>query len=127
MPNNVAHFSIEADDLARARRFYEAVFGWKFTPWGPPDFLVIQTGSDDNPGIGGSLQRRTEPVTGTGNRTFECTVSVDSIEETMARVSKNGGKITMQPFLIETVGTLIWIEDTEGNRVGAMKYIETPH
>jgi hypothetical protein len=127
MPNNIAHFSIEADDLARARRFYEAVFGWKFTPWGPPDFFVIQTGPDDAPGIGGSLARRAEPVTGKGNRTFECTVSVDSIDEIMARVIKNGGNITMQPFLIETVGTLIWIEDTEGNRVGAMKYVETPH
>jgi predicted enzyme related to lactoylglutathione lyase len=127
MPNNVAHFSIEADDLARARRFYEAVFGWKFTPWGPPDFFLIRTGTDDDPGVGGSLQPRQEPLNGSGNRTFECTVSVDSIEETMERVNKNGGRITMQPFIIETVGKLIWIEDTEGNRVGAMKYIETPH
>jgi len=127
MPNNVAHFSIEADDLARARRFYEAVFGWKFTPWGPPDFFLIRTGTDDDPGVGGSLERRQHPLTGTGNRTFECTVSVDSVEETMERVIKNGGRITMHPFLIETVGTLIWIEDTEGNRVGAMKYIANPH
>ena len=127
MPNNVAHFSIEAEDLSRARHFYEEVFGWKFTPWGPPDFFLIQTGPDDDPGIGGSLGRRHEPISGTGNRTFECTVSVDSIDETMARVIRSGGRITMQPFLIETVGTLIWIQDTEGNRVGAMKYLERQH
>jgi predicted enzyme related to lactoylglutathione lyase len=60
MPNNIAHFAIEADNLPRARRFYEAVFGWRFTPWGPPDFLHV--------------------------------------------------------------GTLIYVEDTEGNRVGAMRY-----
>lgn len=126
MANNIAHFAIEADDLARARRFYETVFGWKFTPWGPPDFFLIRTGTDDDPGIMGALQRRREPLTGTGNRTFECTVSVDSVEETMQRVVASGGKITMQPYVIETVGTLIWIEDTEGNRVGAMKYVANP-
>ena len=27
MPN-VAHFAINADDVARAKRFYERVFGW---------------------------------------------------------------------------------------------------
>jgi predicted enzyme related to lactoylglutathione lyase len=126
MANNIAHFAIEADDLARARRFYETVFGWKFTPWGPPDFFLIRTGTDDDPGIMGALQRRREPLTGTGGRTFECTVSVDSVEETMRRVVASGGKITMQPYVIETVGTLIWIEDTEGNRVGAMKYVANP-
>jgi len=28
----------------------------------------------------------------------------------------------MQKSRIETVGTLVYFEDTEGNRVGAMKY-----
>jgi len=30
MSTPVAHFAINADDLPRARRFYENVFGWKF-------------------------------------------------------------------------------------------------
>lgn len=47
---------------------------------------------------------------------------MDDIEAIRAAVLANGGEITMEPFHIETVGTLIWIEDTEGNRVGAMKY-----
>ncbi len=122
MPNNLAHFAIEADDLPRARRFYEAVFGWQFTPWGPPDFFLIRTGTDKDPGVQGALQRRREPVTGTGSRTFECTISVDSVEDIMKKVLANGGKIQMQPYVIATVGTLIYFEDTEGNRVGAMKY-----
>ncbi len=29
---NVRHFAINADDLSRARRFYERVFGWTFDP-----------------------------------------------------------------------------------------------
>ena len=37
MPSPLAHFAINADDVARAQGFYEAVFGWKFNAWGPPD------------------------------------------------------------------------------------------
>jgi uncharacterized protein len=122
MPNNLAHFAIEADDLPRARKFYEKVFGWQFSPWGPPDFFQIRTGTADDPGVLGALQRRREPLTGTGNRCFECTIAVDSIEATMAKVGVNGGRLVMQPFVIVGVGTLIFFHDTEGNRVGAMQY-----
>ncbi len=37
MPH-VAHFAINANDVDRAKRFYERVFGWKFNAWGPPGF-----------------------------------------------------------------------------------------
>jgi len=36
MPNNVKHFAIHADDIQRARTFYEKTFGWQFKPWWPP-------------------------------------------------------------------------------------------
>lgn len=122
MPNNVAHFAIEADDVARARTFYEKVFDWRITPWGPPEFYLIRTGSDGDPGIGGALQRRREPLDGAGNRGFECTISVDSVEATRAKIEANGGRVVMEPYVIVGVGTLIFFLDTEGNRVGAMRY-----
>ena len=37
-----------------------------------------------------------------------------------------GGRIVMDPYLIPGVGTLIFVEDTEGNIVGAMSYDRTP-
>ena len=122
MPNNVAHFAIEADDLARARKFYEKVFDWHIAPWGPPDFFLIRTGPEADPGIGGALQRRHEPLEGTGNRCFECTISVESVEATRTKVEANGGRVVMEPCVIVGVGTLIFFVDTEGNRVGAMQY-----
>ena len=39
MPNNLKHFSINADNVERAKTFYEQTFGWQFTAWGPPKFL----------------------------------------------------------------------------------------
>jgi len=43
--NNIRHFAIGADDLDRARAFYESVFGWRFEAWGPPGFYLIHTGT----------------------------------------------------------------------------------
>jgi predicted enzyme related to lactoylglutathione lyase len=44
MPH-LGHFAINADDVPRARRFYEHVFGWKFNAWGPPGFYQIDMGA----------------------------------------------------------------------------------
>lgn len=122
MPNNLMHFSINADDVQRARRFYEKSFGWQFTPWGPPNFYLIRTGTDAEPGVQGALQGRREIVKGKPMFGLEGTIGVDSIDETIAAIEANGGKIVMPKFEIPTVGTLIFFEDTEGTVIGAMQY-----
>ena len=66
--NNVVHFAVHADDVERARAFYEAVFGWRFEAWGPPGFYRIHTGSSDGPGIEGALHTRHEPLEGEEER-----------------------------------------------------------
>ncbi len=122
MPHNVVHFAIHADDLDRARRFYTAVFGWRFEAWGPPGFFRVFTGTDTEPGIEGALHERHEPLAGTGMRGFECTVSVDDLPTIKAAVVENGGTIIYDEIEIPTVGTLIQFLDTEGNTVSAMNY-----
>lgn len=32
MSNKVIHFEVQADDVNRAKEFYEKAFGWKITP-----------------------------------------------------------------------------------------------
>lgn len=121
MPN-IAHFAIPADDVQRALRFYQSVFGWQFNAWGPPDFHQIQTGSDENPGIPGALEKRDGPRVQGGQNAFICTISVDSIDEAATLIEEHGGTITYPRFTIEHVGTLIQFRDTEGNTVSAMQY-----
>jgi predicted enzyme related to lactoylglutathione lyase len=126
MPNNLASFAIHVDDVQRARRFYEAVFGWIFEPWGPPDFYLIHTGDDADPGIQGLMHKRQQPRSGTGLNGFEPTFAVDDVDAILARVERAGGRITMRKSPIPTVGVLVRFEDTEGNDVGAMKYEQRP-
>lgn len=120
--NNVAHFSIECDDVERARGFYETVFGWRILPWGPPDYYQIFTGTTEQPGILGDLRARSEPLNGSGFRGYVCTIGVESLKEVLARVTAQGGRIAHRPYRIEGVGDLAYVEDTEGNRVGVMEY-----
>jgi predicted enzyme related to lactoylglutathione lyase len=125
MPNRIRSFAITADDVSRALRFYEAVFGWRFEPWGQPEFYLILTGDGKEPGIQGLLHKRRQAVTGTGMTGFECTVNVLDIDATIAAVENSGGKIVMEKFNIPKVGTGIYFNDTEGNLVGAMQYEKT--
>ena len=53
MPNDLDFFAINADDVPRARKFYETVFGWSFEPWGPPNFYLIDTSNE--PAVKGAL------------------------------------------------------------------------
>lgn len=86
------------------------------------NIYLIKTGTDANPGIHGALQGRREIVKGKPTFGFECTIGVPSVDETIAAVEANGGKIVMPKFHLPTVGTLIFFEDTEGNVVGAMQF-----
>ena len=127
MPNNIASFAIHVNDVQRARRFYEAVFGWRFEPWGPPDFYLIHTGDDASPGVQGLMHKRRDPAGSGGPNCFQCTVAVDNVDAIAASVVVHGGRITMSKSPIPTVGEVIYFDDAEGNIVGAMKYENTPH
>lgn len=121
--SHVAHFSINANNLDRARGFYSAVFGWKFQAWGPPGFYMIEMNSKPANGtVLGSLQGRRELVPGAAMRGFECTISVDDIDATAAAIVANGGSIVMPICTLAGIGRLLFFEDPEGNLAGAMQY-----
>jgi predicted enzyme related to lactoylglutathione lyase len=125
MSTPVAHFAINADDLKRARRFYEKVFGWKFQAWGPPGFYMIDMGAaKPTPLFRGSLQQRRELVPGVRMTGFECTISVPDIQAAASAIEANGGTIVMQICTLPTVGRLLFFRDPEGNLAGAMEYDE---
>jgi predicted enzyme related to lactoylglutathione lyase len=118
MPATLRHFAINAADVPRAKAFYEQVFGWSFTPWGPPSFY--QTLSAGH-GFVGALQGRRD-IGGKTMPGMEISFGVDDIKATAAAVEAHGGHVIMQPFHIEGVGELIFFQDTEGNVAGAMQY-----
>jgi len=121
MPH-LAHFAINADDLPRARRFYENVFGWTFSPYGPPGFFQIDMGRTTVQPVLGALQQRRALVPGVELKGFECTISVSDVHATARAIEANGGRIIMAVVTLPSVGQLLFFEDPEGNLAGAMQY-----
>lgn len=122
MPTNLSHFAINADDVDASRRFYDLVFGWTFSAWGPPGFFQIQTGPDDDPGVRGALQERRQLLDDLPTRGVEPTFAVDDVDATRQAVLDAGGRILMERFTISGVGHLLFLEDPSGNPIGAMQY-----
>ena len=120
MPATLRHFAINADNVQRAKAFYEKVFGWTFNPWGPPDFYQVR---NVGAGLMGALQERRELQAGRRTNAYETSFAVDDIRATLAAAVASGGKVLMQPFRIEGVGEVGYFEDTEGNICGVAQYL----
>lgn len=113
----VIHFEIPTDNPERAVGFYTKVFGWEIQKWpGPMDYWLVKTGPDEQPGINGGLLRKMHPGAVTCN-----TVDVASVDESVATITRNGGKVVAPKMAVPGVGYLAYCTDTEGNTFGVMQ------
>ncbi len=119
----VVHFELAVDDAERAATFYRNVFGWKVDKWeGPMDYWLITTGSSDERGIDGAFTQRSEGFRNTVN-----TIDVQALDEHLAQIEAQGGKILMPKGPVPGVGWLAYAEDTEGNVFGMMQMDPSAH
>jgi predicted enzyme related to lactoylglutathione lyase len=124
MANSVAHFEIFATNVERARKFYEGVFGWEFEPGGPPDFYLLVTGPESDPGLKhGALAKRSGAATAGPINGFRCTISVRSVNESASAIEAAGGKLRSPIVDIPGVGRVVEFADTEDNIVCALQYL----
>src|SRR5258708_2999070 len=123
MHNRVVHFEIQADNVARAKSFYEKAFGWKVEQMmkkeeGGMDYWGLTTGPAGTPGINGGLyQRSPENIL----HTYDCTITVENIDKAIESVKANGGTIQGEKMEIPHVGWFARAVDTEGNKFGLMQ------
>jgi predicted enzyme related to lactoylglutathione lyase len=113
----ISHAAINADDVEASRRFYSALFGWTFEPWGPPGFLRMEHES----GQVVALQQRRD-LGGVRLTGFECTIPVPDVDAIAAAVGPHGGRVVMERVRIPDVGDLMFLADPSGNVAGAMQY-----
>lgn len=115
--SRVIHFELPADNPERAAEFYQKVFGWQFQKWeGPQEYWLVTTGPTSQPGINGGLMQRQHPGAGTCN-----TIDVTSVDQTVASVTKHGGKNVVPKTAIPGIGHVAYCADTEGNVFGIMQ------
>lgn len=121
--NRVTHFEIQADNIERAKEFYNKTFGWKIEPWMSKDkgdmmdYWGLITG-DSGPGINGGLYERPSEQK---LYTFDCTIEVDDLDKAIKDVKMNGGTIRKEKSEIPGVGWAAGATDTEGNIFGLIQ------
>jgi predicted enzyme related to lactoylglutathione lyase len=117
MANAIMHFEIPADDVERAKRFYERVFGWKIEAYPMPpgqEYWGVSAKGTNDEGINGGLMKRQMP-----GQPFTNYVTVESIDVMIPTVQANGGRVALPKQ--EIGGGMGWIAafiDPENNLIG---------
>lgn len=123
--NRVIHFEIQADNIARAQKFYREAFGWEIkqamskAEGGPMDYWLLMTG-EAGPGINGGLYERPQKKE-EQYHVYDCTIDVKDIDKAIAAVKACGGRITRDKMELPKVGWFASALDSEGNRFGLMQ------
>lgn len=125
LPSTVIHFEVQADNIERAKDFYENSFGWKIDKYSNNsgdnmgmDYWIVVTGPKGSPGINGGMYQRPKDRK---NTTYECTIMVTDIDDAIDKVKENGGKITKEKVEMKGLGFFANAMDTEGNTFSMMQ------
>src|SRR3989344_7333419 len=122
--NRPVHFEIQADDVDRAAKFYQDIFGCIIQKWegSPTDYRIVMTADKDSkePGINGGLLKRPcpAPAPEQGTNAFVCTVQVENFDEIAEKILKAGGRVAMPKFALTGMAWQGYFLDTEGNTFG---------
>ena len=111
------HFEIHAENPERARAFYTAVFGWKFSRWGKAEYWLATTGEKGTEGInGGIIKRKGPPPTdGAPVNAYVLTIDVPTFDEYAEKIKSAGGTQVGKKAISPKIGTFGYFKDTEGN------------
>ncbi len=124
--NRVTHFEIPTSDKARSKAFYGDVFGWQIADvpvqmdGGTGNYTTAMTVPVDQsmtptePGaINGALVERQGPI-----KAPVLTVTVDSIDGSLKKITAAGGKVIEGKRTITNMGHYAYATDPDGNVIG---------
>ena len=122
----IVHFEIPADDVERAIKFYNNLFGWNIeklrsskgdsqptsVATGQPIeyWTIITTNDKGNKDVGGGIMKRQMPEHQITNY-----IGVDSVNEYSSKVEKLGGRVFAAKHAVPGMGYFALCSDTENN------------
>lgn len=116
------HFEIGTKNPTVTENFYKSIFGWKFEKWKAPeganDYWLIMTEekSGETPGINGGMSREMPMA--------QVTIEVKDLDDAIKKIEKMKGKIIVPKMEMPTVGWMIYFQDPDGNKFGAIQMNE---
>jgi predicted enzyme related to lactoylglutathione lyase len=118
--NNIIYFEIQSSEPSREIKFYETVFGWKFTK---EEFAPIEYYSISTEGINGGLMKRLAEVPSAemGTNAYTCSAEVDDFDRTSELILKNGGQVALPKFAIPGKCWQGYFTDADNNVFGLVE------
>ena len=116
--NALNWFEIAVNDLGRAQKFYEAVFGISMEAMEMPGLEMRTFPADSMNGkAGGALAKSDQHKPSSTGAVIYLNANPD-LNVQLARVEKAGGKVIMPKMKIsDEIGHMAFFSDTEGNTV----------
>jgi uncharacterized protein len=117
-PHTIVHFEIPSDNIERAKKFYNDLFGWKMEKMpGQMEYWVFSTTTEKNggeqQGVGGGLMERQMPQHSITNY-----IGVESVDDFSKKVESLGGKVKVPKTEVLNFGWFAICTDTENNTFG---------
>lgn len=118
----VVHFEVPADDMERAKKFYQDVFGWKImsVPMDAGKYEMVHTGPVDanmmptqTGFINGGMTMRSELKEGP-----VMIIDVENIDEHLVKIEAAGGVVVAPKMAVGNMGLYARVKDSEGNIIG---------
>ena len=117
--DKVQHFEIPADDMARAKKFYSSVFGWKIQDVPGMEYAMadsVETDENRQPigGTNGGILKRNANYA----NTTSITITVSDADKAIQKVISAGGTLVRKKEEFVNIGYVAYVKDTEGNVLG---------
>ena len=118
----IVHFEIPSDDIERAKKFYNDLFGWKIEKWAnsqltsaatgqPMEYWMVTTTDDNgNKALCGGMMKRVQSAQQITNY-----INVRSVDEYSEKVEKIGGRVVAPKHAVPGMGYFAICLDTENN------------
>jgi uncharacterized protein len=111
--NRVVHFEIPSENPAQSMKFYEKVFGWKFTQFGKEEYWMAETGQAAHMGINGAVMKRKHPQQPMTNA-----IEVENIDKALETIAASGGAVVVPKMDVGGMGWAAYFKDTDGVIMG---------
>jgi predicted enzyme related to lactoylglutathione lyase len=131
--NPVVHFEIPYKNSKRISKFYSSAFGWQTQALGVEMGNYVLATTTESEAAGKTSARPKTPGTINGGffQKIEDTpaqfpsvvISVDNIQQAIAKIKEAGGEVLGEPMEIPGVGTYVSFLDSEGNRISMMQLL----
>ena len=121
--NAIFYFEIQSSSPAREIKFYETIFGWKFTR---EEQLPIEYYRIETNGMHGGLLKRPAPVPplNSGTNAYVCSIQVENFDKTSDLIIANGGQIAMPKFAVPGKCWQGYFIDPDNNTFGLFQVDE---